>query len=207
MKPVDWGVEDTIKALSPTNLYNEPIFRAIWSADRMHWASGWWNDYDSTSGILLRRVFEARHVPKYQMAARWVVERWMPPSFFGTPEMWNQATAEYEAQHGLLLELGPYPHEGDYVHIWTCEDLQGNYMELTSTIIADVISLALQPLPSYNELVAESKRKQEADDAAFHKKVDDIIGDPFPFLGRVSNITPSPLLSKLRGERKRGRAL
>jgi hypothetical protein len=130
----------------------------------------------------------------------------MPPTFFGTPEMWEQATVQYEAQQGTLLELGPYPSEGDYVHIWTCEDLDKNYIELTSTIIADVIQLALQPPASYQEMVSQSKRHQEAEDAAFTKRLDDLIGDPFPFLGRVSNITPSSLLTKMREERKRGRA-
>lgn len=207
MRDVNPAVEKVIQALSPRNIYGQPIFRAIWSPDVLHWVAGWWNDYDKTTGALVRRVYEARKAPRYQMAPRWVIEKWCPPEFFGAREMWETATEEYNKTKGTLLELGPYPHEGMYMHIWTCETRGGKYCDLTPTVAEEVVQLAMLPVPSVEEMYAEAAVRDHAREIAFEKSVDNILGDPFPFLGRQSNITPSSLLTKLREERKRGKAI
>lgn len=208
MRTVDPAVERAINALSPRNLYDKPVYRAMWSADRFHWAAGWWNDYDKQTGALLRRIFEARYVPKYQMAARWVIEKWCPPEFFGPPEMWAQVTQEFSKQHNMAhLELGPYPSEGDYVSIWTCSDNDGSYLELTPTLAQGVVEINMLPVASVAEMRADAQRRKEREDQDFSKRLDDILGDPFPFLGRISNVTPTSLLDKMREQRKRGQQL
>jgi hypothetical protein len=205
MREVSKAVEMAINAASPRNLYGDPVFRAVWSQDVLHYAAGWWNDYDRATGAIVRRVFEARKVPKYQCAARWIIERWMPPEFFGTPELWEQATVEYSAQHNMaVLELGPYPSRGDYVLLWKCEDADGNFLELTPTLAQYTVEIALMPIPSVGEMQAQAMALREREDRLFSKAVDDLIGDPFPFLGRVSNVTPLSLKKKIRQQKKRG---
>ncbi len=48
-------------------------------------------------------------VPKYP-ARGWILERWWPPSMFGSKEVWERQ----KAQDGLTPLMGPFPSEGDY---------------------------------------------------------------------------------------------
>ncbi len=206
MREVNPSVEAAINAVSPLNTYGNPVFRAIWSADVLHWVAGWWNDYDLESGTFIRRVWQARKVPKYQMAARWVIEKWMPPEFFGSREQWEEATRIVSEDNALefALELGPYPAEGDYIHLWTCDTPDGKYLEITPTLAKYAVDLAMLPIPSVDEMISAAKRREEANELAQLKKIDDMAGDMFPFLGRINNVAPTSTMTKIRDQKKRG---
>jgi hypothetical protein len=206
MRTVDPSVVEAIAKVSPLNPYGNPVFRAAWSADVLHWVAGWWNDYDKETGLFIRRVWQARKVPKYQMAARWVIERWMPPEFFGSRESWEQATQIVSEENMLdfALELGPYPSEGEYVHVWTCDDADRNYMELTPTLARYTIDIAMRPVPTVGQMRAEAEERQRANELAQEKMIDDMIGDAFPFLGRVNSVSPTSLMTKIQDQKKRG---
>lgn len=107
-------VTDYLSEYGGKNVYNEPMFRIVWGADRLSTKMGLWED----TGIV-----EARQVPKYPLSQnRWVVEVWVPPSYYGTPEEWAANTEEYV--DGKKVEvLGEYPRRGDYEIIDTIEDL------------------------------------------------------------------------------------
>jgi hypothetical protein len=208
MRAVDTGVAAEVKSASPLNQYGEPEFRVVWSPDVKQWVSGWWNDYDSVTGALLRRVFEARQGPKYQFAPRWIVEQWKPAEFFGDKDMWEAMTAEWSAQHGMaLLELGPYPSRGDYIFIWKCETADGKFLEITPTLARYTIDLALLPKPSLADLIADAAARKARDRIAFSKSVDDMVGDAFPFLGRTNNLNPRSLMQKIKDQKKRGKEI
>jgi hypothetical protein len=205
MREVDSGVAAEIKAASPLNPFGEPQFRAVWSPDVQQWVAGWWNDYDSATGAFIRRVFEARRGPRYQFAPRWIMEEWKPAEFFGDKAMWEAMTEEWSAQHGTVLELGPYPARGDYICIWKCETVDGKYMELTPTLARYTIDLALRPKPSVADLVADAENRKHAESLQLTKALDDMLGDAFPFLGRVNNLSPRSLMTKIRDQKKRGK--
>lgn len=202
MRTVDPSVEAAVKAASPLNLYGQPIFRVIWSPDSFDWAAGWWNDYDS-NGTFVRQVWEARYVPRYHFTPRWIVERWMPPEFFGTKELWEKFTTEFSETHGSMLELGPYPAEGKFLFVWKCENADGSYLEITPTIVDHTIMMALLPIPSVVELRSQAETRKQAVRLAHRTRVSDMLVDEFPFLGRPNNLNPRPLLDKIRAENKR----
>lgn len=211
MRETDSAVAAEVMRASPLNLYGEPVFRVVWSQDRLDWLAGWWNDYDSQTGVFIRRVFDVRRGPKYQMAPRWIVEEWKPAEFFGSREMWEQVVENYAEAPGMPVRtvqmLGPYPTRGDYVHIWTCQDAEGKYMEITPTLARYTIDLALQPQPTNADLRSWKEQRKKQDSADLSKAVDDMLGDAFPFLGRTNNLTPKTLMQKIRDHKKDGKEL
>jgi len=112
------------------NRFGGPNFRIVWGPERMEWIGGLWVDRDDNTGIVIRRVAEERHVPRYSVAKpRWIVEKWMPPELYGSPETWyreNQATDPDTGEILIGIQLmGPYPSEGEYEQCFTFEDDKG----------------------------------------------------------------------------------
>jgi hypothetical protein len=96
------------------NPHGEPMFRLVWGASRMTWRTGEWEDRDPDSGVLIKRVVEARQVPKYGYALeRWHIESWHPPEWYGSPEDWPRQWIG-----GKSCEtLGEFPSRGGYESI------------------------------------------------------------------------------------------
>jgi hypothetical protein len=180
----------------------------VWSADVLQWTAGWWPQYEKITGLFMGKVWEARQVPRYQMEARWIIEKWHPPEDLGigTPESWEEATRIVKDRNGLDfdLELGPYPSRGMYVHAWTCDGPNGEYLNITPLLAEIAVELAMMPVPSVSEMRAYAERRQEREEERKFKMVDDMVGDSFPFLGRVSNVSPMSNLKKILEQKKRG---
>lgn len=108
-----------------TNLYDESIYRVIWSDSRLAMSGGKHRIYEgrpSKDNVVnargkdpnqLREEIGYKWVPLYPGIHAWVLEKWKSAlSFTGmTPETWAWQTKDLETG---LLELGPYPSRGDY---------------------------------------------------------------------------------------------
>ena len=113
-----------------------PMFRLVHSAFLWQWSAGEWFDWDpnlpiNDRGTLVadetgrslapntraeRVVTEMRRRHKYAEFVPfpgWILERWMPPSYFGTPEWWNGQLVPGTS----LPKMGPYPYRGGYVSV------------------------------------------------------------------------------------------
>lgn len=89
------------------NLYDEPLFRIVWSDSRTDLIGGKWPD----------GVSEYRECPRYPGVHAWVLEMWKSPEeYAGTRE--NYEKQQWDPQSGLLT-CGPYPHRGEYVMAYT----------------------------------------------------------------------------------------
>lgn len=115
------------------NIFGEPNFRAVWGWNRLGWIGGRWTDRDPATGSVVRETIELRLAPKYFPHNRWHIERWCAPETYGSPEQWVCNTLEIEDGRNVPA-LGPYPSRGEYEHVFTLEDLRGNFLQLTSTI-------------------------------------------------------------------------
>lgn len=116
-----------------TNLYNENMYRVVWSDTRFHLVGGMWHDYDGAPQNdkelalaggkdinLLRRVAEYRWVTRYPGVHSWVLEKWVSAyEYAGTPITWEMSMKDKES--GLLV-CGPYPSRGEYEHCFTFPD-------------------------------------------------------------------------------------
>lgn len=203
MKPAPAAAEAAVDRLSPRTHSGKPKIRLIWGADRLHLIAGVFTD-TSPGGILIRRVYDERWVPKYPKTDRWYLEVWEPPEFFGSPDTWHSQLLSYEGGRSFV-ELGPYPHEGDYRPLVIFEHQgTGEMVEPTEALIERIFSRL--SVPSEGELRKEENARADGEDARAHKDVDDMFGDPFPFGGRTSNVTPTSLVTKLEEVKKRGKA-
>ena len=106
------------------NRFGEPNYRCVWGWNRLTPIGGKWED---------KGVVELRMEPKYPQVNRWHIEKWVAPEVYGSPEFWELTTRE----EGVLA-LGPYPSRGDYEHCFTLEGLNGEFLQLSPTIVEHI---------------------------------------------------------------------
>jgi hypothetical protein len=128
--------EDVARRLAAAggmNRYGEPNYRVVWGWNRLSWIGGKFEDRDE-HGKLLREVVELRQEPKYAAVNRWHVERWVAPETYGSPRAWYAQTVE-NAGGKSVPALGPYPERGEYEHCFTVQGADGEFVQLTPTIV------------------------------------------------------------------------
>jgi len=188
METPSW-VRARLLTIGGKNCYGEPNYRVAWSSSRLETVAGEWEDY-SESGIWLRTVVETRRVPKYWThPERWIVEKWLPPEEYGSPETWRQQTAEF-VRGQTVLQLGPYPERGDYELAFVVEDQKGSYVPLTEAIVEGIVRCIEA---SRNFSAAQRKaallRREEKKQETIRKENEDIVADAMlPFHGANGEI-------------------
>ncbi len=113
-------------------LFGEPKFRLVWAPSRFEQYGGVWVDWhpsDSPSARQCggarpqRRRAEMRWVRKYPGEECWLIERWLPPSTYGSREQWYLPASAGGTviwsgwAESALPACGPYPARGDYEDI------------------------------------------------------------------------------------------
>lgn len=156
-----------------------PNFRIVWGAERLCVLGGKWHDYDKNTGMLIREVVEYRNIPKYPLSLdRWILEMWLPPEHFGSPESWAQTT--YEFVDGQMMEcLGPYPAAGEYELVKVIETPKGHFVPLTATICDVLIATAKrnQQIPARARVEANRakfKYEEEQKDERMRLKIKEL---------------------------------
>lgn len=71
------------------NRFGGPMYRVVWGWSRMGWFG--------YQGAVWRE-------PQYLDRDRWILEKWVSPESYGSPQNWARQFAD----------LGPYPSRGDY---------------------------------------------------------------------------------------------
>jgi hypothetical protein len=193
---------ELVNRVGGRNRFGQPNFRVIWGRNRTCWIGGKWEDRDD-EGNLVRIAYELREFYKYPDLDCWHIERWCPPEAYGSPEGWEELTAEVEDGHRILA-LGPYPARGEYEHSFAVKHpLTRRPLELTATVCEQVIqAVHLSRQFSANErrlaiLAADerSERRAQARDEAV------LWNDP-SFSGQPYVVVPSlPETLKLETER------
>lgn len=98
--PPSWAAE-ALRRFG-TNPYEEPIFRVVFWTSRCYLVGGYF-EADGSYGY--------RRIPKYgTLERKWIMEKWVPPSVYGTPTSWEKQTLGHEG----YLGLGPFPAHGEY---------------------------------------------------------------------------------------------
>jgi hypothetical protein len=138
-------MRETLKRRGGVNAMGFPVYRMVWSENVMEQVGGLWHEWDADltiedrGGIEAgadgrptlshhrpdRVVAELRTVPTYSHLeiAGWVVERWYPPAFFGSPQEWAShvvLTLDGDGQPTVpsnIPRLGAYPSQGRYLMI------------------------------------------------------------------------------------------
>src|SRR5713101_5757686 len=183
METPKW-VTERLLLVGGKNRFGDTNYRASWSSTRTEIVGGEWEDY-SESGIWIRTVIETRRVPKYWTHPdRWILEKWLPPEEYGSPESWHQQTTEYLGGQAVA-QLGPYPERGDYELAFVVEDHNGNFVQLTERIVEGIVRCIET---SRNFSAAQRKaalfRREEKKQETIQKENLDIVSDAMlPFHG------------------------
>jgi hypothetical protein len=145
--------------LGGLNRFGEAKYRAVWSNDRLSWVAGKFEDRNA-AGELIREVLAARYMQKYPVFNRWIIEQWLAPEAYGTPETWWRSTREW-GEEGNLPQLGPYPSRGDFEIACVMESHPSSgqkFVQLTSTLIEEFFWLMNQAkMHRYRESVQRRK--------------------------------------------------
>jgi len=96
------------------NKYGENLFRVIWLPSRSYLVGGY---FEATQDFTYRRM------PKYSVNEnKWGLEKWLPATTYGSPEVWEWQTTTQEG----FLACGPFPAHGEYELISTFSSSKGN---------------------------------------------------------------------------------
>jgi hypothetical protein len=130
------GVNEYLRERHGEGFMGFQTYRVVHSRYLFGFSAGDWHDWDKSIPAAMRgelvaddtgravtagsraerRVLEMRRTPKYPLLFHvpgWILERWMAPAYFGAPGAWNERTAP----GSTMPALGPYPRQGEYIHI------------------------------------------------------------------------------------------
>ena len=187
-------VQRRLAAAGGTNRFGEPNFRAVWGGARLGWIGGKWEDRDA-DGALIRESIGVRLEPKYMPTDRWHIERWCPAEMYGSPEEWDQATAEI-VDGQTVAALGPYPSRGEYEHVMTLAGPRGEFVQLTPSVVERLARMIerSREVPSTAGRAA-LERREELADRKYDSWADGVLGDAGPaFCGVPHAVVPSRVL-------------
>ena len=172
------SIRERIARAGGLNRYGEANFRVVWGGSRLTWIGGRWIDRDA-SGNIIREAIELRQVPKYFPHDRWHIERWTPPGFYGSPEIWYAQTVEIE--DGIRIPaLGPYPARGEYEHCFTLERANGEFLPLNAAacdwIVRAIEWSRREPRQAKRLALAARESRRDRD---FDRAADEMFSDGF----------------------------
>lgn len=161
------------------NRFGDPLFRIIWGQTETMQIAGKWG-------------YEEKLVGNNQPC--WILQRWMPPETYGTPEMYYTLTADPET--GLAM-LGEYPELGRYETVVilqekkydpTTRQLHIETLPMNTDIVERLmgVCMASQEM-TYWERKAAKEAEEAYENAQIVSEIADRLYDSLPgFYGPVS---------------------
>jgi hypothetical protein len=159
-------VAERLTAAGGRNRFGEPNFRVVWGWSRLNLIGGEW-PVQTSDGAATEHAY--RWVPKYPFKNRWIVEGWVAPEKYGDPWAWsnNPIKDEFGKVTTLERELGPYPWRGEYEDTFVLETPNGQFLQLTPTVVEYLASAIRKSREQWNpglerkRLYAREARKEE----------------------------------------------
>ncbi len=111
--------DQSIRLIGGMNPLNEPNLRVRWGWDCRVFRNG--NP-------------EALAYPE-NFLDRWILEKWIPPEFFGSRKQWEQHRYAKRGDGKQVDLLGDFPSRGRYGMVWPITDPEGRYIPLTSQVL------------------------------------------------------------------------
>jgi hypothetical protein len=160
----EWAAK-ILERAAGVNLRGDPMYRVIWGWNRLELVGEQWTDYDPNTKRVLRRVIEQRLVPRYSHLGtnHWFVERWYPPEYFGSREVWEAKTIQ-RIDGIFIAALGPYPSNGNYDHFYTMEGKNGEFRQLTRGRVDWIASIIEDSEAAYRKKIYEAAERSKLAD-------------------------------------------
>ena len=184
------------------NPYGENIYRVVWSETQFETVGGTWCDrlrlnepshfeqvgnFVRESNPTVAEIPEYRRVAKYPGVQRWILEKWLAPSY--SREDWYSLFMEPSSG---LCYLGPYPETGDFHHCYSLER-HGQFMPLTIAVVeyyCRLIEAGKEYSVWQRKQAQEERMKREK--RAWENRFDAMFDDAQPAFGvsRATSVTP-----------------
>jgi hypothetical protein len=197
-KRVPYHVQQRVRRAGGENLYGQPMYRVVWGWDRQAWLCGAFEEHDKDqAGVFsyIRTVYENRLIPKYgNFYERWLLEKWMPPEFYGSPQAWRETHTVFEGGRDWL-ELGPYPAQGDYELSFPIQAPDGGFLDLTPGVVEHLVKAIeySRRLVDQNRYAAAAalRNRHTLADKRWDSKADAVLDDAFDaFHGQPFVVNP-----------------
>lgn len=139
----------------------KPLYRVVWSDSRTYLLGGNWEGGD----------FEMREVQMYDDFHAWILEKWQSAEEFAGPrELWDRKERDPN-----MASLGPYPSEGEYVHVYTFPAEPDHSM----------ISIVVRAVEASRSLTPEERKRSIMDPLLArqrrnHARIDEIFDNSQP---------------------------
>jgi hypothetical protein len=132
---------ETTLARFGQNPYGENKYRIIWGWDRLTYVAENLDFREIAKNP--QKIGSLKQVPKYFLNMdgelnRWILEKWMPPESFGSPEQWKKDTWDSTL---LAFTLGPYPSRGEFEFCHAIQSEFGNPVEITPHLVSLIVAL------------------------------------------------------------------
>ena len=184
-----------ITKIGGTNFYGEPNFRLVWASERLTPSGGTWVDWDKNLSTKdrqerrgnkpIRRVAEVRMIRRYGPAQGWLLEKWCPPSIYGSPRRWYSPVIIggtmilVDGGTRRLPSQGSYPSRGDYEYTgfgFTTEELsEGTVIQGVQQILRGIQDLPTAPYSRLWERAAVANKAQEVIDRSYESWAMDVL--------------------------------
>lgn len=177
--------QERLNKIGGLNIFGKPNFRLVWSDNRFEIGGGLWEDHLTGTSVA-----EYRHQTKYNLEIpKWILERWLPAGFYGSPEDWYRDNA---CPYTGLSLLGPYPHQGDYESCYTFDYLSFAWLDVLVPLIVKSQAETTDAMRKF-ALLAEADRKKEEETQWFSDAFDDqapAFCDAFSVAGQGNRTNP-----------------
>lgn len=176
-------------------LLGEPRFRLVWAPARWERSGGIWTDWqaaeatrDRESGRAQprRRRAEMRWTRKYPGEECWLIEQWLPPSAYGTPEQWYAPAGDGGTvlwagfACGGMAACGPFPSRGDYEDLGARMYWYPSERHLSAAVDAVFAQRARLPASPYGRALRrtlQAQQEQARRDRAYEAFCRDVLDD------------------------------
>lgn len=193
-----------IETIGGTNMFGEPNFRLVWASERLTPSGGTWVDWPKNVAIKdrqdhkqrpLRRVAEVRMIRRYGPAQGWLLEKWCPPSIYGSPRRWYSPAIIggtmilVEGGKRRLPSQGTYPSRGDYEYtgfMFNNDELsEATVIEAVQQIVRGVSELPTSPYTRLWQRTVVAEQAQRVIDDNYEKWAMDVLsGGDMAFNGQ-----------------------
>ncbi len=145
------------------NQFGEPNYKFAWNQSTFHIRGTLWRDQFGNERLAYRKRYMGDGTPC------WMLMRWKPAAFYGTPEYFYDQTRDPETG---LCHMGEYPWRGRYEILYqlrTTEMVKGK-LEVSNFPLSHILIDAILPLLQQAQMMTQIERDAAKELARKHEQ-------------------------------------
>lgn len=192
-------IAEFVRKVGGKNVFGEPMYRVVHTSNLYKKQGGNWKIWDESlsiqerggmvqnaAGLYVPSEYKperievcVKEILKYEQDGfenKWILERWVPASYFGSPEAWY---AKHVPGYPNVPYLGPYPVNGDYRYVAGRDDELPELSKLKTaiehvehnldTLSGDIEQMMADEMYEAQRAYEASNEKKRLEDEAFFR--------------------------------------